>query len=77
MVLTAVYVVAGTIDSFENIALKFRVGANHPWVHLIVAFGVAIGVPLAILGLGVGAFWVASLMTRAARNISCLPRADR
>jgi hypothetical protein len=27
-------VVAGTIGSIDFVAFKFRVGANHPWVHL-------------------------------------------
>jgi hypothetical protein len=68
MVLTAVYVTAGAIDSFEDIALKFRVGGNHPWVHLGIAVIMAIGVPLLVLGLGSSAFWIAGLVRTTIRR---------
>ena len=70
--LSVVYAVIGTIGSFEDIVLRFRLGANHPWLHLSLALTMLVGVPLVGLGLGRMAFWATDLL-RSDRMRQCEP----
>lgn len=68
IVLTAVYVIWGTIDSAGGIYWKFHVSAQGRWLHLAIAIAMAAGVPLLVLGIGWVFFWIVDAFRQASSS---------
>jgi hypothetical protein len=57
--LTSVWLLLSVTLQFDYVAMKFRLGANHPWIFLTIAALLGVGIPLSILLVGSLAFWIA------------------
>jgi hypothetical protein len=56
--LTGFWLLLSFVAQFEFVAMKFRLGANHPWIYLGIAVLLGGGIPLLILAVGRLAFWI-------------------
>jgi hypothetical protein len=56
--LTIIYEISGIINSADSIYMKFHLGAQGRWLHLVIAVTMAVGVPAFVLGLGWMLFWI-------------------